>query len=182
MFLRVYCFESLPFFCSCPFPRESTLVLRCRSPRLLMASLLHPSQPPWPQRGALPDGGGKGRFRQVLQAPPRGAPAACWGRPTGPAARAGEGVRAGERRAERLDWGRVCHVFPLPGENCSLPATVVWGWPALHHAVPSPLWGRTSPSAGSGEWQGRPAPRATSDDSQHHPILVLKSVNLLMSF
>lgn len=73
-------------------------------------------QPARPQRRALPYGGGKGRLRQLLQAVLRGAAGAGRG-PAGRAAPDGAGVRAGEGRAECLDWGHVGHVSPLPGKG-----------------------------------------------------------------
>lgn len=123
-------------------------------------------QPPRPQRRALPHGGGKGRLRQLLQAVPGRAAGAGRGPPAGRAARAGAGVRAGEGCAERLDWGHVCHVSPLPGKGCwhtvTAPAQGWWlalpehatgqeeagvgsGWPRPQHQAGGPaaaLWQR----------------------------------------
>lgn len=82
-----------------------------------LAAPLCPPQPTWPPRGALPHRGWKGRLRQVLPALPSRAAGAGRGPPAGPAARPGEGVRAGEGRAQHPDWGRVRHVFPLPGKD-----------------------------------------------------------------
>lgn len=123
-------------------------------------------QPPWPQRRALPHGGGKGRLRQFLQAVPRRAAGAGRGPPAGRAAPVGAGVRAGEGCAERLDWGHVCHISPLPGKGCwhTVTAPAQGWWRALpEHSTGEEEAGVVSGCPSPGRWAWRPALRNGSD-------------------